>query len=226
MLSVLDIQILQLKLHKASMSGMLYCKQVALDYYLTKASMLRQRHDSMFAHVAIEHGTQATCLKFRVVELSEIDVDFHIETAQRILSEELSTRIAEINVYQGAEDALFNITRHYHSNQVLYESQEKGCSLTVDQMLRVAKYATAVAEIIEPDNPNYEHASAAITVFQGIEAVLENRNHPVPIGKKLHVANGFLTTVVKSCVKDKDTKRGITVTSTLIDLAIDFFCRN
>ena len=43
-------------------------------------------------------------------------------------------------------------------------------------------------------------------------------------GKKLHLENCFLSTVIKIQVKDADTKRGIAITSTFIDLLIDFFC--
>lgn len=44
------------------------------------------------------------------------------------------------------------------------------------------------------------------------------------IGKKLHLENVFLSTVIKIQVKDADTKRGIAITSTFIDLVINFFC--
>ena len=65
--------------------------------------------------------------------------------------------------------------------------------------------------------------SAAITVFQGIETVLNNKPQDIPMNKKLHIANGFLSSIVKATIENKDTKRGITITSTLIDLVIDFF---
>ena len=76
---------------------------------------------------------------------------------------------------------------------------------------------------MNPDDENIELASAAITVFQGIETVLNNKPQDIPINKKLHIANCFLSSIVKVNVEDKDTKRGITITSTLIDLVIDFF---
>ena len=76
---------------------------------------------------------------------------------------------------------------------------------------------------MNPDDENIELASAAITVFQGIETVLNNKPQDIPINKKLHIANVFLSSIVKVNIEDKDTKRGITITSTLIDLVIDFF---
>ena len=76
---------------------------------------------------------------------------------------------------------------------------------------------------MNPNDENIELASAAITVFQGIEATLNNKPQDISVNKKLHIANGFLSTIVKANIKDSDTKRGITITSTLIDLVIDFF---
>lgn len=90
-------------------------------------------------------------------------------------------------------------------------------------MLRVAKYSIAFAELMDTKDKNKELVSASITIFQCIEAALNNQDQPMPISKKLHIANGFLTTVVKANIKDTDTKRGITIASTLIDLVIDFF---
>ena len=73
------------------------------------------------------------------------------------------------------------------------------------------------------DDENIELASAAITVFQGIQAVLNNKPQEISVNKKLHIANGFLSSIVKANIKDTDTKNGITITSTLVDLVIDFF---
>ena len=47
--------------------------------------------------------------------------------------------------------------------------------------------------------------------------------NPDEENKKLHIANGFLSSIVKVNIEDKDTKSGITITTTLIDLVIDFF---
>ena len=41
----------------------------------------------------------------------------------------------------------------------------------------------------------------------------------------LHLATSFISTVVKSSLRDDDAKRGVTVTAIMIDLAIDFFCK-
>ena len=41
----------------------------------------------------------------------------------------------------------------------------------------------------------------------------------------LHLVTSFISTVVKSSFKDNEAKRGVIVTTTMIDLAIDFFCK-
>ena len=65
----------------------------------------------------------------------------------------------------------------------------------------MSKYSIAVAEIMTPDDPNIELASAAVMVFQGIEASLNNQQQPMTISKRLHLENGFLSIVVKSLVR-------------------------
>ena len=92
-------------------------------------------------------------------------------------------------------------------------------------MLAVTKYAISVAESIEPNNKVYAQANGAITVLQGIDAILNNKPEDKPINKMLHLVTSFISTVVKSSFKDNEAKRGVIVTTTMIDLAIDFFCK-
>ena len=66
---------------------------------------------------------------------------------------------------------------------------------------------------------------AGITVFQGIDAILNNKPEDKPINKMLHLATSFISSVVKSSIKDDEAKRGVTITAIMIDLAIDFFCK-
>ena len=60
------------------------------------------------------------------------------------------------------------------------------------------KYATSIAEIIDPNNEDYAKASATISVFQGIENILNGRPDNKPINKMIHLAASFLSTTVKS----------------------------
>ena len=41
----------------------------------------------------------------------------------------------------------------------------------------------------------------------------------------LHLATSFISSVVKSSIKDDEAKRGVTITAIMVDLAIDFFCK-
>lgn len=79
--------------------------------------------------------------------------------------------------YTRAENTLFVPNVRFNSNQVLYASADSQ-ELTVDELLKVSKYSIAFAEMMQPDDPDIELASAAITVFQGIEASLSNHQQP------------------------------------------------
>jgi hypothetical protein len=107
---------------------------------------------------------------------------------------------------------------------VLYQNAQ-GQQLKVADLLAVSKYAISVAEAIDPDNEAFSKANAAITTFQGIDTILNNKPEDKPVNKMLHLATSFLSSVVKSSLKDSDAKRGITITAIMVDLAIDFFCK-
>lgn len=168
-----------------------------------------------------KHGYTPSEYKTNVYELNEIETDLHIETAHNVLNSEITKRLNELEKYRRAETLLFESKQEFSSSQVLHRNKEN--DLYVDDLLKVSKYSIAFAEMMNPDDENIELASAAITVFQSIEVVLNNKPQDVSLNKKLHIANGFLSTIVKANIKDSDTKRGITITSTLIDLVIDFF---
>ena len=221
MLNTLDYQIMQAKLHKASLSGVLLNKQIALDYYLKGMGNLVIQHDQTFKDMAFIHGFIPSDFKVNIYKLDEDTIDLHIETAHKVLNTEIAKRTDDLKKYQRAERLLFESGKEFSKTQVLYRKEKN--NLSVDDLLKVSKYSIAFAEIMNPNDENIELASAAITVFQGIEATLNNKPQDISVNKKLHIANGFLSTIVKANIKDSDTKRGITITSTLFDLVIDFF---
>ena len=221
MLNTLDYQIMQSKLQQASFGGVLYNKQQTLNYYINQMGNSVVQHEATFKIVAKNHGYTPSEYKINVYELNEIETDLHIEAAHNVLNSEITKRINELEKYQRAEKLLFESKQEFSSSQVLHRNKEN--DLYVDDLLKVSKYSIAFAEMMNPDDENIELASAAITVFQSIEVVLNNKPQDVSLNKKLHIANGFLSTIVKANIKDSDTKRGITITSTLIDLVIDFF---
>ena len=65
------------------------------------------------------------------------------------------------------EKLLFESEQEFSKTQVLHKNKEN--NLRVEDLLKVSKYSIAFAEMMNPNEENIELASAAITVFQGIE---------------------------------------------------------
>ena len=140
------------------------------------------------------------------------------------LKEELGRRNIYSSQYTYAQSVLYRPTHTFQQEEVLYQN-DQGRQLKVADLLAVSKYAVSVAEAIDPGNEGFAKASAAITTFQGIDAILNNKPEDKPVNKMLHLATSFLSSVVKSSLKDNDAKRGVTITAIMVDLAIDFFCK-
>ena len=148
----------------------------------------------------------------------------NIQGCLNALQEEISLRNIYKTRYTYAQNILYQSNRTFWQDEVLHQSSQ-GQQLKVADLLAVSKYAVSVAEAIDPDNEGFAKANAAITVFQGIDTILNNKPEDNPVNKMLHLATSFLSSVVKSSLKDSDAKRGVTITAIMVDLAIDFFCR-
>ena len=148
----------------------------------------------------------------------------NIQGCLKTLHDELSRRNIYSTQYTYAQSVLYRFTHTFQQEEVLYQN-EQGRQLKVADLLAVSKYAVSVAEAIDPDNEGFAKANAAITVFQGIDTILNNKPEDKPVNKMLHLATSFLSSVVKSSLKDSDAKRGVTITAIMVDLAIDFFCK-
>ena len=148
----------------------------------------------------------------------------NVQGCLNALKEELGRRNIYSTQYTYAQSVLYRPTHTFQQEEVLHQDTQ-GHQLKVADLLAVSKYAVSVAEAIDPNNEEYAKANAAITVFQGIDALLNNKPEDKPVNKMLHLATSFISSVVKSSIKDDEAKRGVTITAIMVDLAIDFFCK-
>ena len=148
----------------------------------------------------------------------------NVQGCLNALKEELGRHNIYSSQYTYAQSVLYRPTHSFQQEEVLYQNAQ-GRQLKVADLLAVSKYAMSVAEAIEPSNEEYAKANAAITVFQSIDALLNNKPEDKPVNKMLHLATSFISSVVKSSIKDDEAKRGVTITAIMVDLAIDFFCK-
>ena len=151
-------------------------------------------------------------------------LQMNIQGCLKALQYELGRRNIYSTQYTYAQSVLYRPTHTFQQEEVLHQDTQ-GHQLKVADLLAVSKYAVSVAEAIDPNNEEYAKANAAITVFQGIDAILNNKPEDRPVNKMLHLATSFISSVVKSTIKDDEAKRGITITAIMVDLAIDFFCK-
>ena len=156
--------------------------------------------------------------------ISDEDVKLNVEGCLKAIIETLSQYKFYDHNYTYAQSVLYRPTHTFQQEEVLYQNAQ-GRQLKVADLLAVSKYAMSVAEAIEPSNEEYAKANVAITVFQGIDALLNNKPEDKPVNKMLHLATSFISSVVKSSIKDDKAKRGVTITAIMVDLAIDFFCK-
>ena len=173
----------------------------------------------------LSHGIWPDALPSDIRNISdETILRMNVKGCLNALQEEINI----CNIYQTrytyAQNILYHPNRTFRQDEVLHQNSQ-GRQLKVADLLAVSKYAVSVAEAIDPDNEGFAKANAAITVFQGIDAILNNNPEDKPVNKMLHLATSFLSSVVKSSLKDSDAKQGVTITTIMVDLAIDFFCR-
>lgn len=158
------------------------------------------------------------------VKENEYLLRMNVQGCLKALQQELNIRNIYRTQYTYAQNVLYKQAKTFHQDDVLYQNNN-GHQLKVADFLAVSKYATSIAEAIEPSNKEYAEASAAITVLQGIDAILNNKPEDKPINKMLHLANSFISSVVKSSIKNDENKRDVTVTALMVDMVIDFFCK-
>lgn len=224
---VLKLEIAYANLYKAYMQG---GRNEMIRYYIAARnidipnfveSVLSKTRQEMLSHgilpedillTSAENITDDTVLQMNVVG------------CLKALREEVSIRNIYQNYYTYAQNILSQPNRTFREEDILYQNPQ-GQQLKVADMLAVVKYAIGVAEAMAPDNENFAKANAAITALQSIDAVLNNKQEDKPVNKMLHLATSFIASVVKSSIKNDEAKRGVTITTLMVDLAIDFLCK-
>ena len=130
----------------------------------------------------------------------------------KALQNEINIRNIYRNHYTYAQKILYQPNHIFRQEEILYKDSQ-GQQLTVSDILAVSKYAVSLAEAITPDNENFAKANAAITALQGIDAILNNKPEDKPINKMLHLVTSFISSVVKSSIKNDEAKRGVKITA-------------
>ena len=223
---VLRLEIAYSNLYRAYISG--NREEMIAKYVAAGNVNLPLFTDSIYLNTRqtmLSNGIIPDVLPTSIYEIKDDTLlQMNIQGCLKTLHDELSRRNIYSTQYTYAQSVLYRSTHTFQQEEVLYQN-EQGRQLKVADLLAVSKYAVSIAEAIDPSNEEYARANAAITVFQGIDAVLNNKPEDKPINKMLHLATSFISSVVKSSIKDDEVKRGVTITAIMVDLVIDFFCR-
>lgn len=222
-IDTLNLEICYSRLHSAYMaksrSQMLNSIVYYQNLFPSNISEIRENITNEF----LAHNLQRPSFLPSFFQRTDYEIELNTLGCMKAIETQLSRlKYYETN-YTYATEVLYKPQKGFEPQQVIYPG-DKG-NLTVSDLLSMSKYAVKVAQAISPDNENYDKANAVISVFQGIDAVLNNKHEDKPTNKMLHLVNDFLTSAVKSCADKKEVKDGIVVGSLLVDLAIDFLCK-
>ena len=221
----LRLEIAYSNLYRAYMLGDIDCMRYQYD--------LASRINIPFLANSIQSHTKLVMQSNNILPTAAISIYaiqdkdqvlMNIQGCLKALQYELGRRNIYSTQYTYAQSVLYRPTHTFQQEEVLHQDTQ-GHQLKVADLLAVSKYAVSVAEAIDPSNEEYAKANAAIMVFQGIDAVLNNKPEDKPVNKMLHLATSFISSVVKSSIKDDEAKRGVTINAIMVDLAIDFFCK-
>ena len=221
----LRLEIAYSNLYRAYMLGDIDCMRYQYD--------LASRINIPFLANSIQSHTKLVMQSNNILPTAAISIYaiqdkdqvlMNIQGCLKALQYELGRRNIYSTQYTYAQSVLYRPTHTFQQEEVLHQDTQ-GHQLMVADLLAVSKYAVSIAEAIEPSNEEYAKANAAITVFQGLDAILNNKPEDKPVNKMLHLATSFISSVVKSTIKDDEAKRGVTITAIMVDLSIDFFCK-
>ena len=220
---LLNLEICSVELHNALKSKNLYCKKLALYNAIRILSDdVKSKCVAETKSIFRKHNQEPIDVK--IEDLDECCADWNIEGYIIAIENEFSKIDYYKNNYTVAERTLFLETdkeKGFTKSDILYEKGND--KLSVAGFLSVCSYAVKVGEAINPNNTLYDEAGAAISVFKGLELVLNNKRESNIIPKMLHLANDFLLKAVKPSLEKKEHKQVVVGLSLFVDLAIDFF---
>ena len=164
-------------------------------------------------------GTKTYQLESTLDQLPDDVLNYYAVACLNVLSEE---KIHTLYHNQSAYQVLTQ-SAPFRGNDVLYEQSDN--LLTVENFLRVIKYALSIASIIDPSNKAYSYANASALALQGIDDALNNKSKTELTNHTLHIAADFLSTSVKESLDDTEAKREVAISALLLNIAIDFLIR-
>ena len=223
---VLRLEIAYSNLYRAYISG--NSEEMIAKYVAAGNVNLPHFTDSIYLNTKqtmLSNGIIPDVLPTSIYEIKDDTLlRMNIQGCLKTLHDELSRRNIYSTQYTYAQSVLYRSTHTFQQEEVLYQNQQ-GQQFRVSDLLDVLKYAVGIAEAIEPSSKEYAKASAVISVVKGIDAILNNNPKDKPVNKMLHLLTSFLSSVVKSTIKDDEAKRGVTTIALVVELAIDFFCK-
>ncbi len=199
------------------------CKDVMIQSlnYVTKVLPYSVVYKGVDEMRVIVYNNGRTPLRVSYEKLDSISARWYVQGFINAIDKEFSC--VQYNSYKSsyAKDVIFDRDEVFSVDDVLYRSGSD--VLSVAGLLQVCSYAVKVGSDVDVESKFYEQASAAVSVFRGLELVLNNQGAGNKCAKMLHLANNFLLCAVKPSLGNGEFGQVPDSLGLLVDLAIDFF---
>lgn len=156
-----------------------------------------------------------------VTFLSQDELSLNIYGYGVALYEELLKQL-DSTIAFAAIGALYSGACELTPQTVIYARDAE--QLTVDDLLNISGYSVDFAELI--CNTHTREYKEGVLALKGINFALSNRPGPFIGLKAMGYAVDVVSAAAKYFVKDESARKDITLTSTLFNLAIDFFTKD
>ena len=218
----LILQICRVRLQEALDSGR---KEEMIESlkYSTKVLPYSVARNGVEETRVIMYGNNVRPVKGPVEWLDEISARWSVQGFIAAMDKELMyVQYKRYRVPFERSRAVFERDVVWKGSDVLYE--HGAGVLDVEGFLKVCSYAVKVGEAVDSNNELFDEAHAAVSVFKGLELVLENSaGYDSTAPRMLYLANDFLVKAVRPSLEKEGGQRAAVGLSLLVDLAIDFF---